>query len=401
MAVLIISSIGSRLNWLWALVILVAAGAGMWYGFRPAALPKGVSAVEFHNAERQFRDSYHRSPTRNDTLSLLGETSVNASHLETALACFQAIPSTDSQYGLAARLQQAQVCKRLNRARDAEANFREFLALTSRHSAPPQHVRIAYEQLVYLLAVELRFETRHDVLIDMHALQLADVFDSKQLYFPNLLIWNSAAARHRLRDYLERDPQDVELNIAQGRYLAAEGKLSEARQHLELWYRNNPANLHCLAALLECSFEQNDWKQFDQLAAALPEYQDAEPWLLTRMRGEFANHSRDWNGALVQFERLQRADPAHPLVQTGLARAYAGLKDQAARARALKRSLVLSQIRVDLATVKEDNPQPALALAKLCDQAELAEAADTFRKHAARIKSTLQRRVAPTTGGQP
>lgn len=386
-----------RVGWRTAVRFAAAIGAlavlaGIaWFVAKPSRLPEGVSRDDYDAAARKFREVYGRSPGRLDVLSLAGELAVGDGRLETAAACFSEIPDADRRYGPSARLQGGQVLLKLNRAAEAEANFREFLSLAShRPSLAREHVAGARRLLSYVLSVEIRLEERRPVLAEMHADGQADVFHSKQLYFPHLLIWHSTTGRRRLPDWLDEDPANPRLREAEGRYLTAEGRLDEARAWLDDLHSEVPESLTCAAALLECLFESNDWENFSGLARSLPDYTPGQPWLLTRMRGELALHTKDWPAAVRHFESLLADDPANPWCQMGLARAYAALDRPGDRDRAQRRALVLSRIRVHLLNVEDDDPGPLLVLAGLCDEIGFEAAAETFRRHAEGLRSTRE-----------
>jgi len=199
-------------------------------------------------------------------------------------------------------------------------------------------------------------------------------------------LWHTATGRRRLTEFLDQDPQDPNLRLAEGRYLTAEGRLDEALTMLERLANERPGDEPCAAALLECLYEQNDWEALAPIARSLPEDRPDEPWLLTRMRGEFDLHEESWESAVRHFERVRDADPANPWCHVGLARAYGALRRPEDRAEEQQRSLILSRIRVSLVTVKEDDWKASLELASRCEEAGLADAAETFRGHAARIR---------------
>jgi tetratricopeptide (TPR) repeat protein len=385
--------LGSRLG----LVIAIAATLGgtayiAWRSSQALPLPDGVSDEEYHDAERKFEKGYRRTADHYDILSLLGEKAVGDGRLSTSLACFREIPSEHSLYGLSARLQEAQILSRLNRAREAEAGFREYLARTHGQPAPPrEHLLTAYKRLTYLLSVELRFEERKAVLLEQHAAGLADVFDSKQLYFPHLLIWHSQTGRKPLGKFLEQDPQNRQLRTASGRYQTYEGLLKEARSSFEEVLREEPTDAQATAGLLECYFEGSDWAAFAKVVGSLGEPRENEPWLLTRMRGEFALHERRWEDAVSSFERLLKVDPANPWSHMGLARAYGELGRAEAREAEQGRSLVIARMRVALANVTERDPEESRKLASDCEQIGFPEAAETFREHALRIEGRPRR----------
>jgi predicted Zn-dependent protease len=364
------------------LLLLLAA----WSASRPDALPSGVPRGEYETAELRLRKARGRAPRRPEILWAAGEAAARAGRLPTAVACFRAIPADDASLGREARLREGLLLVRAGAATDAERGLREFLSLAGRR--PPARageVVEARKWLGYLLSVELRFEDRKGLLAAMHRDGQADVYDSKQYYFPNLLIIGSARGKKRLEDFASADPADDRLKIALGRYHVAAGDLDRARAVLDDVRRRRPGDLACAAALLELHFERDDWDAFGRVAAALPDYDPREPWLLTRMRGQYALHRQKWDEAVRQFKRVLGPDPANPACRMGLSRAYAALGRRDAAEEATRRSLVLSRIRVGLVKVTEDDPQAARWLASECRQAGLDEAADTFRRHAERI----------------
>ena len=368
-----------------AVGVLAAVAGATWWFIHPADLPPGISAEEYDRAARKYRELYGQKPGRLDALSLAGELAVADGRLAAAAACFAAIPNDDRRYGASARLQAGQVLLKLNRAREAESSFREFLSLAARRPAGTgENVAAARRFLSYVLSVELRFEERKSLLADLHADRQAGVFDSKQFFFPHLLLWHSSTGRRRLPDWLKADPSDPLLREAEGRYLTADGRLDEARAWLEELHREFPERLTCAAALLECLFERDDWDGFAALARSLPEYAAGQPWLLTRMRGEWALHDNDWEEAVRHFERVLADDPANPSCHMGLARAYAALDRPDDRDREQRYSLVLSRIRVHLVNVEEDRPDALLELAAQCDEIGFQEAAEAFRRYAQR-----------------
>jgi predicted Zn-dependent protease len=326
-------------------------------------------------------------------LSLVAELAVAEERLEAAAASFAEIPSDHPKYGLAARFQQGQVLMRLNRADAAEENFRDFLrrATADPAAVPAEHAVTAYKWLTYLLSVQLRLEERKPVLADVHRYGLADVLDSKQYFFPHLLILNSPAGRQRLVEFLAEAPEDPELQIALGRYRTAEGRLEESQAFLTKLYEQRPQDLRVAAALLEACFEADDQEAFGQIAAALPTPQPGEPWLLMRMRGEFALQQAQYEEAVRHFENALDEDPAYLPCRMGLAHALGELSETEARDQTLQAAAVLAEIRVDLSNVQADDPAPLLDLVAKCEQIGLKKAAEMFRRHAIAIENRLNR----------
>jgi predicted Zn-dependent protease len=380
------------------LAILVAGGMGLliFLLVRPAELPEGISASQYQRAERLFQERHRKRPDQRDVFFSLGELSVRDKNWKAALASFQQIPSDDPKYGGSARLKEAQIYLNLHRAPEAESRLREFLNLAEREPAPSLgSLRDAYERLAYLLSVQLRFEERKQVLAEMHKVGVATVYESKQYYFPHLLIWRSVRGRHRLREFLAQDENHLPLLIAQGRYLTAEGKLQEARGLLQTLYEREPGNFAAAAALLECCYEAGDETGLAASLRSLPASSGEEPWLLIRMRGEVALAEQRWSDAIRAFRAVLHSDPANPECHMGLAKAYEALGQEFQRDEILRRSEILAKIRVFLSNVNEENPAACLELAGMCEQIELDEAARTYRKHAERISRTQTRPASP------
>ena len=373
-----------------AFAVLLGIAAGIWFLVRPAPLPEGIDRENYDRAEREYRQTYHREPTRADVFFLMGESAWQQNHLEKALSCFRQISPQDPEYGAAVRAQEGEIHVELNRAEAGESCFREFLRLVEQGAEASVSDRVtAYKWLNFLLSVELRFEERKEFLEELHELGHANVFDSKQLYFPHLLIWRSSKGRERLAKFLENDPANPHLLIAQARYLTASGKIDEARALLENLQKKHPEKRYAIAALLECEFESGNQKNFFRIAESLPATEPGEPWLLTRMRGQYALETKRPKDAVRHFERVLEADPSNPESQMGLANAYRQMGQTGLQEKALSRSQVLAKIRVFLSNITENDANAALELASMCEEIELFEAARTYRNHAERIARSL------------
>lgn len=378
--------------WKAALAVAVAAAVAIavWYLLpRGDALPPGLSAEEYAAAEARYRQIYpDAEPDRVDVLSLAAELAVADERWEAAVASFREIPSDHPRYGMPARLQEGQVLVRLGRAEAAEKSLRDYLTLATANTsqATLQDVVLAYKWLTFILSVELRLEERKPVLAQMHGYGIADVLDSKQYCFPNLLILNSPAGRQRLEEFIAEDPDNPVLKIALGRYRTLEGRLEEAQEVLEAVHRERPHDLHAAAALLESYFEEDDQEAFARVAGKLPEAGVGEPWLLTRMRGEWALIEQRFEDAVSHFQRALEEDPAYLPCQMGLAQAYAGLSQAEEREEALRRASVLAEIRVELSNVEADTEEPITRLVAKCEQIGFERAAEIFQAHAEAIR---------------
>jgi predicted Zn-dependent protease len=373
------------------LVILpvIAIVAVVWYRSSIDRIPPGISEADYRRAEQKFLSLYGTSPEPVETLMTLAELATEEERLDLAIHSFDQIPSEHPKYGPAARLQQGQLLAQTGRAVEAEAQLREYLLLTDESTSPIRKHRAGARQwLHYLLSAQLRFEDRKSLLEEGHRRKECGIKDSHLLYFPHLLVWNTASAWVPLRQYLERDPGNPDFQIAHARYLTGEGRLDEARALLEDLVAARPQDLNARAALLECLHALADEKALADTLRRAPEYTSEEPWLMTRMRGEAALTANRWEDAVRYFQKVLESDPTNPECTMGLARAYGALGRKTEQAAILKRSLVLADIRVFLSRVNENAPHEIRALADKCERIGLEDAADTYRRHADRIESS-------------
>lgn len=370
--------------------LLAAAGLSRWMMRSGPTLPNGVSQARYERAAAEFRSAYHKVPEHADVLMVTAELAVQNNEPEVAVAAFGAVSDGHPKYGLSARLQEAQVMMRLNLAAAAERSFRRFLTLAeSRAEVSASEIHVARKWLCFLLSVQLRLEERRVILAALHQGRRIDVMDSKQYFFPRLLIWKSSTGRARLDDFLAQDPHNFLLNIALAGYLTGEGRLDESRSLLDGLLQEFPDDQKCLAALLECCYEQNDWEQIADTLKSVPVYRESEPQLMTWIRAEWALHEQRWEDAVTEFRNALRSDPSNPAAQMGLARAFGHLQQSHQQQAAQQRSLVLSQIRVEMAAVSDQSVDPALALAEQCRRIGMDDAATVFEWHAERIRRQL------------
>ncbi|MCA9053333.1 MAG: tetratricopeptide repeat protein [Planctomycetaceae bacterium] len=355
-------------------------------------LPAGIPDADYREAAMTFFGLKGVRPEHADTLMTLGELARAEEQFQLAATAFLAIPSDHPAYGPSSRLQAGIALVSLDRAPQAEQALREFLELSSDSpSTNAADIDLARDWLRFLYSVELRFEDRRQILRAIHEAGVASVADSKEFFFPTLLICNSDRGRDRLRRFLAETPYDVRLRIADARYHTAAGETAEARRRLEEVRDRDPSNLDCLAALLETAYEEGDDPAFEALVAAAPPVTATEPWLLTQFRGEFALQQQDWAGAAGHFSRLLAADPAHMSATMGLARARSAQGDNAETERLQRQSLVLARIRPRLIAVTEENADACDEIAADCAETGFDEAAEVFRQHAVRIRGGVVR----------
>lgn len=344
---------------------------------------------------KEWLSSNHgiNDPSELDVLMAAGGLAMEKQEYEYAIECFRQVPTDHVRFGLTARFEQAMSFLNLNRAQAAEDALREYLAYARK--APlvePAQVADAFKWLTYLLSVQLRLEEREPLLREQHEIGLADPLDSKQLYFPNLLLLNSPRGRTRLQQFIEEDSSNLSLQIALLHYKVLSGEFEAAINGLRELLKKSNENLVILGVLAEAYFESDRTEEFMQLLRGLPEYHPTEPRLLTRMRGELALLEDRWQEAADFFSSVLDAEPSNSPSQMGLAMAYQEMGQSEKHRTALQRASVLAKIRVNLGNVQSDAEAACLELAQHCRDIGMVDAAAIFDNHAERIRETEKQR---------
>jgi predicted Zn-dependent protease len=354
----------------------------------PTKLPEGLTNEQYKIAENSFQQAFPTvKKSREAVLMMAAEIAAREGQLTRAIACYKEVPTNDLKFGMAARLEEGVALLELNQASAAEHSLREFIEATrvATNVQAGQAVD-AFKRLTYILSVQIRQEDRKRVLLDQHAFGLVDPLDSKQLFFPNLLILNSPAGKKRIAAFLENDKDNLQLQVASGRYKTLSGSFDEAVAMLDPLSKKFPKDSNVAAALAEAYFEMGDNEKFAAAMSKCPEFAENETWLLTRMRGELAMEQQRWSDAVKYFEHVLTDDPANAPSQMGLAKAYAQLGLDQQHQQALMRSSILADIRVNLSSVQADAVAACNDLAAKCQKIGMADASQVFLQHAQNIQ---------------
>lgn len=344
----------------------------------PRTLPPGVPEEAYRSAEQEFTEQYARTPSHLDTLDWLAEREARTGDLEIALAAFAEIPTDDPDYGRAARYQQGQVLLRLERAVEAEAQFRTFLALEARSQTRPAFELVdAIQRLRYILEVELRFEERAHLIKGLVLSDAGNEYDTMFYCFPNLLFWNGTTAFRELEAFHENDPDDRHINVALGRFLVARGRPEDGERVLRRCLEEWPDDLAVIAAHLEYLETIGDVDELDERASHLPPVGGDDPWLLLRLRGEYHVRAEEYEAATNAFEKLLAADPASAAARQGLAEVYRRTGRDEDRERMLRESALLARIQnlLGRGQVDESDAETFLEVARLAAEAGLRDRA--------------------------
>ncbi|MBD3675007.1 MAG: hypothetical protein HUJ26_15930 [Planctomycetaceae bacterium] len=367
----------------------------LWKNSSETPLPEGISSEDYESVRTSLKKATGTEPTQAEVLFTLAKSLESQGDYDSAGRCFEAVSGSDSHYGLRALLESGKLQIKLNHATAAESSLRKFLEYADQDpDIKNSQIAEALDWLKYLMSIELRFEERTPLLKKLHELGYAKPQHSLQYLFPHLLLWNSVKGRDKIRACLQETPGDPHLLIAHGRYLTGAGKLEDSRVLLEALVEKIPTNPACLAALLECHFERNDWNSFE---AVLTKYkpEDKEDWLLMLMKGEYALHEQHWEQAAFHFEKLLEEDRGNVTASMGLAQAYQELGQNEKSEQYRQQTRVLSRIRPQLSKLLKDDPESFAEIAQQCESIGYDDAARILRLQGALIGQQVPFLTAP------
>ncbi|MBS0203530.1 MAG: tetratricopeptide repeat protein [Planctomycetes bacterium] len=346
-------------------------------------LPPGVTAAHYERVSQRLKRLTRQIPERDDILFRLGTDLAAEQKWETAAEVFGRVQPF-SQNGRNARFLYAQSVLQLDRLKESERFFHEFLGKGPGAGQKPWNAAAsdadrmqAIHYLSYLLAVELRFDERRELLRELVREGNADLFDTLALHFQSLMEWNNTHGVERLERACAVSPGDWQLQTALAQYRIAQGKLDEAWQMLRNCHEQSPLDLAITAACLTCLEERDDWIEYRRLIAGLPEMNDSEPVVLLRHRGQLAARGGQYPDAIACYRRALRRDPSDVATRLGLARVWQLSEQSELRGQELAaiQSLVRIQNRLGLAASNSPTPEVLLEIVRLSAEAGLLTAA--------------------------
>lgn len=351
-------------------------------------LPEGLTLAGFNKAKSIYQERFGVTPKRHEVLGVAAEIAMSEQKLETALNCYREIPPDDPNIGMKAQLEQGLILVKLDRVAEAEHALTAYImSAREAKSVAAADVIDAFKWLCFIMSVEIRLEDRKEVLLELHRAGLADPWDSKQLFFPNLLILNSTTGRDRIQKFLAHDPENINLQVANARYMTLAGEHEAAIVKLEELMAKHPNNLSVAACLLEAWFETDDQQKMRELIAKLPSHSQTEPWLLTYMRAEAALAEKDFLSVITLCKSVLNNDPAYLPCEMALASAYAAKGETELQKAQLERVSILAKMRVNLGSVRNDAPAAAGELSEMCRELKMDAAAQYFQKYSEAMKA--------------
>jgi len=365
--------------------VVLVCGIAVWYWNEPAGivLPAGVTSSDYERVAHKLRRS-SSSVDRDAILFQLGVEQAARRKWDAAASLFALVSPLDPDRGREARYLQAQSVLQQDRLRDSERLFREYLAESPDAekrlwpSQPNREERVqALHYLSYLLAVELRFEERKDLLGELVRRGEADLFDTLALHFQSLMEWNNTHGVQRLENACAIVPDDWRMEAVLAQYRIAQGRLDDAWTLLQTCHKQLPNDLKITAACMTCLEERSDDEGYERWGGELPPMRETDPVDLLRHRGQIAMRQQRFSEAATCFQRALAIDPAHVACRLGLAQAWLALEhpDRRKQDLATAQDLVRIQNRLGWATSKTPAPDVLLEIAQLSADAGLRTAA--------------------------
>jgi thioredoxin-like negative regulator of GroEL len=363
----------------WPVVLgLIGWNAWRFWEDRPLPALKTVAAWmeagREADAERALRAHLARSPQYGEARLMLARLLANRGDVLGCAGQLHEVPFW-SPLKNDATFREAQSWLKADRARDAEAAFRRYLADDPNHPVAKPFLRVAEVELINLLSLENRWDETRAVI--WQAVPRAEGADREELLVMSLrtLLERSspAASVGTLRRYVAADPSDTEARLALAVAAQALGRPAESDGQMAVCLRQRPDDPKVWRARLEVLKDRGDLAALkDALAKAPATVADA----LWPYRGLVLAQSGDLPGAADAYARAVASQPHDADLHYRSALVARRLGRARDEARALQRYKALQAARADLPD----------ALTKFVEEARAPDApTDVRRTTAARL----------------
>lgn len=285
-----------------------------------------------------------------------------------------------------------------NRAKDAEAAWRQAIADDPLHPGPPDVVHDASLELLKLYSTEDRWEELREVLWD--AYERANPADHLTLLSMRIRSEMERIAPEvvvgQLERYLAADPTDWMAVRALARAELALGRKDKARQHFEAFVAARPDDPRGWRDYLTMLYDQGDLDAWHALLARVPASAESEPEIW-RFRGLKKERAGDWYGAAEDYRQALERNPFLAAAHYRLAMVEERMGNREKAAEHRKQTEILREARNDLrlaytdlmnaedARVKQTPASPDLPtsmrrLAKVCETLGWGRLAEAWNK---------------------
>ena len=348
------------LAWKLAAVVVaisLAAFNAWWYWRDTRSVPDlaSISALmrreHYEEAERALREHLRRSPRDGEVRMTLARVLAGRGD---PLGCARTLHEVPSWYPdkPEALLREGQSYLLLDRAKDAEAAWREVIQEDPLHPVASAVFHDACQELLKLYAIEDRWEDAYPVMWTVY--DHADPRDRPVVLAmrirPELERVSQKDSIGLLRRYVAAAADDWEARRALARAELAMGQHAEAARDFEACLKGRPDDIRAWRDYLAMLMEEGDLDRFLTLLENPPHGadKDAEAWMY---RGVAKEKKADWEAAAACFRKSIELNPYVPKCHYRLAMAEdrLGQRDDALAHR--KRSREMYDARAQLQTV--------------------------------------------------
>jgi tetratricopeptide (TPR) repeat protein len=330
-----------RFSWIHACLLLaiaaLAAFNGWWYwrDTRPLVELRIVESLarakRYDEAETALRERLRRTPNDDEARVTLARVLGGRGDLLGCAKMLHEVPFW-SPRKYESLYREGSIYLMLDRARDAEAAWRQVIKDDPLHPAPPDIFHDAVFEILKLCATEDRWDDAHEVI--WRAYDEATPEDRGVL-----LIWrmrselervSQAESIVRLRRYFAADTQDREALRALARAERWLGLRNEAEEHFQRGLKEHPSDPRMWVDYLTMLHELGERDAWQALLARVPRSTENEPeiWkfrgLASELKGDLAGASEHYRRAIalnpyaidyhyrmsIMEQRLGRADEA-------------------------------------------------------------------------------------------
>jgi predicted Zn-dependent protease len=132
-----------------------------------------------------------------------------------------------------------------------------------------------------------------------------------------------ANAAADFREVLRQDPSDYEARLSLAHCLAADARMPEAKEHLQVCRRQHPDRLEPLVGLAACALEARDWDEAERLLREALTIEPRSTYVLM-MQGDLALRRERFEDAITWFRKVLEEEPRKKPARLKLAQALRG-----------------------------------------------------------------------------
>lgn len=284
-----------------------------WRDTRPvpdlATINGWVRTQRYDEAERALREHLRRSSRDGEARMVLARLLAGRNDLRACALELDRVPEWWPEKA-EARLRAGQAYFALNRAKDAEAEWKALINADALHPTPPKIFHDAATALLNIYATEERWD---EALVIMWR-----VYDESppSEHLPQLLLRikselervGPAYAIIELRKYLAADPTDWEALRALSQCERQLGQHAEAMKHINECLSKRPEDPRAWRDYLSMLQQRGDTEELMAAVARIPRGAETEPEIW-KFRALLREKASDWAGAASAYREAIARNP--------------------------------------------------------------------------------------------